>query len=406
VVRTVIRYEGEGLARRPIYRDEGPARAGGTSEGGVGRFAIATMPDPDRDRESYIGTLRREVYGRAETWSEERDRNMAARLARQAEEHEETAPMTAIAEDRPGVLGTGFADLDVDVALPCEGCLHVPVCRIREQLLALPLGLVAHRLPAGVHHEIVVELRCDYRLAEPEPRATEKLEAIRQVVEAPPPELPVDEDPLEDRQELMERQVELLRAQDRGELPSEGWRTSAIDWHRDLCSCPRKGTCEPHGWAGTDGRRHGGICMDHDHVDVEARSADADAEARLARVVAPKTDPETIAAHRAAALHGDNVEHASSPYHRRERRAGEIRMQHEEEQRQRAGKHGLTPKQERALELLREHDGSFTRVAERLGVTAGAISSLAKGIRAKGRMPADVDAMLAARAHPPAEASA
>ncbi len=112
-----------------------------------------------------------------------------------------------------------------------------------------------------------------------------------------------------------------------------------------------------------------------------------------------------LAARRAQALGGDNAEHASGPRHRRERRAAEARLAHEEEQRQRAGRHPLTPKQERVLELIRDCDGSLTEMAKRVGKSPGAVSSLIKGIREKGRMPADLDALLAARAKPRAEAS-
>jgi hypothetical protein len=415
MARVVVGYEGEGPARRPIYRDDGPARAGGIAEAGVGRFGLASLPDPDRERHQVVAA-RREVYGRAETWREERDRKMAARMtadltASRKEPAMDPARAAAVLEDAKEELASNEAArrrlLDVanerlvsvaEAALPCEGCLHIGVCRIRDELLTLSLDLVGTRLPAGITREVIVELRCEYRLAAPVVPAAERVEAAFDLgmAAARVADAGVSGADLEDAIDQAEAELEALRPIEQPPADED-----AIAWHRDLCRCPQKGTCEPHGYTGT-GRSAGAVCEPHEHVDPEARSTDAEAEARLARVVAPKADPAAIAARREKL---ERTEHASSPFHRRERRAGEIRLAHEEEQRQRAGKHGLTPKQERALELLREEEGSFTKDAERLGVSAGAISSLAKGIRAKGRMPADVEALLAARSHKPAEAS-
>jgi DNA-binding CsgD family transcriptional regulator len=418
MARVVVGYEGEGPARRPIYRDDGPARAGGIAEAGVGRFGLASLPDPDRERHQVVAA-RREVYGRAETWSEERDRKMAARMtadltASRKEPAMDPARAAAMLEDVKAEFARNETDRSLlldqaseqlvsvaEAALPCEGCLHIGVCRIRDELLTLSLDLVGTRLPAGITREIIVELRCEYRLATPVVPVAERVEAAMELASALGIAAPdtVTAADLEDAIDRAEAELEALRPVEQAPAAEE----SAIAWHRDLCRCPQKGTCEPHGYTGENRRGAGVICEPHDHVDPEARSTDAEAEARLARVVAPKADPAAIAARREKL---GRTEHASSPFHRRERRAGEIRLAHEEEQRGRAGKHGLTPKQEQAIELLREHDGSQTEVARRLGRKVGAVSSLVKGIRAKGRMPADVEALLAVHAKPRTETPA
>jgi hypothetical protein len=49
------------------------------------------------------------------------------------------------------------------------------------------------------------------------------------------------------------------------------------------------------------------------------------------------------------------------------------------------------------IELLREANGNQMEVSRRIGKTVGSVNSLIQGIRAKGRMPADLDELLQAR---------
>lgn len=175
-MRKVIGYtapDDYGRGRRPIYADLGPGRASahrsGESLGGPidqGAATVTTIrahrglvavvlerPAPPLPAEHMVpagaGPIERRVMSAAER--AERDRPALPDLTRR--------PAAPVARTVGDVMVLPLA------ALPCDGCSHAHVCRIREAFMASTPELIIPAIGQGLHLAIVPTISCDFYLA-------------------------------------------------------------------------------------------------------------------------------------------------------------------------------------------------------------------------------------------------